>query len=337
MNVSSSGSGTDSNAPPPTVAVVVPCYRETENILDVLGRIGPEVARVVVVDDACPDGTGRSVRERCRDPRVEVVAHDANQGVGGATLTGYRRALAAGADIIVKMDGDGQMDPALIPSLIRPLVEGRADYAKGNRFHHLDGLAAMPRLRLIGNLALSFASKFSSGYWDLFDPTNGFTAIRAQIVRALPLDRISRSYFFESDMLFHLYVLRAAVVDVPMRARYGSERSSLRISRVIGEFAWKHCRNACLRIFYTYYLRDFSIASLELAGAFILLAFGVGFGIWQWSAGVASGVPATAGTVLVAALPMILGFQLLLAFLQFDVDNVPRRPIHPDLPVFPGA
>lgn len=335
INVNASSTDTEpasSQTTRPAVAVVVPCYRESEHVLDVLGRIGPEVGRVIVVDDACPDATGQSVRECCRDPRVEVITHDANQGVGGATLTGYRRALDVGADIIVKLDGDGQMDPALIPSLIRPLVEGRADYAKGNRFHDLDGLAVMPRPRLIGNLALSFASKFSSGYWNLFDPTNGFTAIRTRVARALPLDKISRSYFFESDMLFRLNLLRAVVVDVPMRARYGAERSHLRISRVIGEFAGKHCRNACLRIFYTYYLRDFSIASLELAAAILLLAFGLGFGIWQWSVSIASGVPATAGTVLVAALPVILGFQLLLAFLHFDVNNVPRRPVHPDLP-----
>jgi glycosyltransferase involved in cell wall biosynthesis len=318
-------------APRPAVAVVLPCYREKIHILDVLGRIGPEVARIIVVDDACPDGTGRWVEERCRDPRVEVVRHAANQGVGGAMLTGYRRALEAGADILVKLDGDGQMDPGLIPVLIRPLVEGRADYAKGNRFHTLDGLAAMPKTRLFGNLALSLASKFSSGYWDLFDPTNGFTAIQTKVARVLPSDRISRSYFFESDMLFQLYLLRAVVVDVPMRARYGAERSNLRISRVIGEFAWKHARNAWLRLWYTYYFRDISIASVELAAGAVLLAFGFVFGIWQWNASIVTGVPATAGTVLVAALPVILGCQLLIAFLQFDVGNVPKRPIHPYL------
>ena len=328
---SSSSEPAPSAAPRPAVAVVVPCYRETDQILDVLGRIGPEVARIFVVDDACPDGTGRLVRERCRDPRVEVVAHDVNRGVGGATITGYRRALASGADIVVKLDGDGQMAPELIPALIRPLIEGRADYAKGNRFHSLDGLSAMPRARLIGNLALSFASKLSSGYWNLFDPTNGFTAIRAEVARALPLDKVSSSYFFESDMLFRLYLLRAMIVDVPMRAHYGSERSHLRISRVIGEFAREHCRNAFFRIMYTYFLRDFSVASVELTAGILMLAFGCGFGAWQWIISSASGVPATAGTVLVAALPVILGFQLLLAFLHFDVANVPREPIHPDL------
>ncbi len=329
-NPSSSGAS-PADAARFTVAVVVPCYRETDKILDVLGRIGPDVARVFVVDDACPDGTGRWVRERCRDPRVEVVVHDVNRGVGGATITGYRRALDCGADIIVKLDGDGQMAPELIPALIRPLIAGRADYAKGNRFHDLDGLSPMPPVRLLGNLALSFASKVSSGYWNLFDPTNGFTAIQAKVARALPFDKISPTYFFESDMLFRLYLLRAAVVDVPMRASYGTERSHLRISRVIGEFACKHVRNAFLRILYTYGLRNVSVASVELAAGTMLLVFGCGFGAWHWGVSIASGVPATAGTVFIAALPVILGFQLLLAFLHFDVDNVPSRPIHSEL------
>mgnify|MGYP001574657349 CR=1 FL=1 len=322
---------TPADAAPRSVAVVVPCYRETARILDVLARIGPEVARIVVVDDACPDGTGRWVREHSRDPRVEVLIHDTNQGVGGATMSGYRRALEAGADIIVKLDGDGQMDPELIPALIKPLLAGEADYAKGNRFHDLDGLSAMPPVRLIGNLVLSFASKVSSGYWDLFDPTNGFTAIHAKIVRALPLAKISRSFFFESDMLFRLYLLRAVVTDVPMRARYSGEQSTLRIAQVIGEFALKHHGNAIKRILFTYFLRDFSAASVELVLGLLLLLFGTGFGLWQWNSSIASGVPATAGTVILAALPVILGFQLLLAFLHFDIGNVPRRPIHPGL------
>jgi glycosyltransferase involved in cell wall biosynthesis len=314
-----------------SVAVVVPCFRETARILEVLARIGPEVARIVVVDDACPDGTGRMVRERCRDPRVEVLIHDTNQGVGGATMTGYRRALEDGADIIVKLDGDGQMAPELIPVLIKPLLAGEADYAKGNRFHDLDGLSAMPPTRLAGNLVLSFASKLSSGYWDLFDPTNGFTAIHAKVARVLPLAKISRSFFFESDMLFRLYLLRAVVTDVPMRASYGEEQSTLRIARVIGEFALKHQRNAIKRILYTYFLRDFTAASVELVFGMALLLFGTGYGLWQWNASIATGVPATAGTVILAALPVILGFQLLLAFLNFDIGNVPRRPVHPGL------
>lgn len=313
------------------IAVVVPCYREKSRVLDVLARIGDEVARIYVVDDACPEATGEHVRAECKDPRVQVIRHERNRGVGGATLTGYRRALEDGASVLVKLDGDGQMDPALIPVLVAPLVDGRADYAKGNRFYRLEGLTRMPVARIVGNLALSFLTKLSSGYWNVFDPTNGFTAIHAEVARELPFERLSERYFFESDMLFRLNIMRAVVVDVPMAARYGGEQSKLAIWRVLPEFAFRNGVNTVKRILYSYFLRDFNVASLELLVGAALLAFGVTFGLARWSESIATGVPATAGTVLVAALPVILGAQMVLAFLSFDVQNVPRTPLHPHL------
>lgn len=312
----------------PVIAVVIPCYRVADAVLSVIRKIGPEVARIFVVDDACPEGSGRRVQAECADNRVQVLFHDRNQGVGGATLTGYRQALDAGAEILVKVDGDGQIDPALIPALVAPIARGEADYAKGNRFYDLDGLMQMPKLRLAGNLILSFASKMSSGYWNAFDPTNGFTAIHAKAARALPFDKISQTYFFESDMLFRLYLARAVVADVPMRARYGNEKSSLRIANVVGEFLVKHGINTAKRIFYMYFLRDFTVASVELVLGTALFLFGVVFGAVKWSESIATGVPATAGTVILAALPILVGIQLLLAFLSFDIRNVPQHPLH---------
>lgn len=316
---------------PPVIAVVIPCYREKTHILEVIDGLGAGVSHVVVVDDACPDGTGRFVEDHCHDPRVTVIRHQVNQGVGGATVSGYRRALELGADIVVKMDGDGQMDPGLIPAMVAPVVQGRADYAKGNRFHELEGVAHMPALRVIGNLALSFATKVSSGYWSVFDPTNGFTAIHAKVIRRLPLDKLSRGFFFESDILFRLNVARAVVIDVPMRARYGSETSSLRISRVVWEFPLKHLRNTAKRIVYAYFLRDFNIASIELVLGLLLGSFGVAYGAIRWAQSETTGIPATAGTVVLAALPVILASQMVLAFLDFDTRNVPREPLHPRL------
>lgn len=327
----SDDSQSEGAASAPRVAAIVPCFRETAHILDVLASIGPEVSRIYVVDDACPDGTGRLVRERCRDPRVNVIVHEKNLGVGGATVSGYSRALEDGADVLVKIDGDGQMDPALVPRLIGPVLRGEADYVKGNRFHDPHGLASMPKVRLIGNLMLSFATKLSSGYWDVFDPTNGFTALHAKIAKLLPFDRINPGYFFESDMLFRLYLARAVVVDMPMRARYGSERSELRVGRAACEFAWRNLANLCKRIAYAYFLRDFNVASIELVVGKLLFLFGLVFGAWHWGTSIATGVPATAGTVVLAAVPIILGMQLLLAFLNFDIGNVPRRPLHPRL------
>lgn len=311
----------------PAIAVVIPCYREKDHILGVLKNIGPEVTRIFVVDDLCPDGTGSFVRAHCTDSRVEVIVHERNMGVGGATMTGYRAALDAGADVMVKLDGDGQMDPALIPTIAAPVLDGQADYAKGNRFYDLSDVAQMPKLRVFGNLGLTFACKMSSGYWDIFDPTNGFTALHAKAARRLPFDKIAKGYFFESDMLFRLYLLRAVVVDVPMTALYGDERSHLRVGRILFEFVGRHMVNTAKRIFYSYFLRDFNIASIELVMGTILLLFGTLYGAYRWNESVSTGIPATAGTVILAALPIILASQMLLAFLNFDTRNIPRHPL----------
>jgi glycosyltransferase involved in cell wall biosynthesis len=248
-------------------------------------------------------------------------------GVGGATLTGFRQSLEDGADIAVKLDADGQMDPEFIPALIRPLLAGEADYVKGNRFWDLQSVAQMPRLRLVGNALLSFVTKFSTGYWNVFDPTNGYVAIHRTALRSIPLDKLSHRYFFESDLLFRLYTARAVVCEVAMPARYGSETSGLRPQKVVHEFLFKHLRNLIKRLFYSYFLRDFNIASVELAMSAVLIALGTGFGALMWVRSAYAGRPATAGTVMLAALPVILGFQLLLAFLQFDYQNVPRTPL----------
>jgi len=319
----------------PQVAVVIPSYRVTRHILDVIARIGDECHLVFVVDDACPDGSGEFVTQHCRDPRVRVIRNPVNLGVGGAVMAGYRAALDAGADVLVKIDGDGQMPPELLGRFIRPILEGQADYTKGNRFYDLAMVRSMPAIRLIGNAGLSFMSKASSGYWDLFDPTNGYTAIHARVAAHLPLDRISNRYFFESDLLFRLNTLRAVVVDIPMAARYNDEVSNLKISRILGDFLTGHLRNFGKRLFYNYFLRDMSAASLQLLLGMALVLGGGVYGAVEWLS--QAGAPATAGTVMLAALPIILGLQLLLAFLMWDMQSVPRQALFPRLPNRPDS
>ena len=310
------------------IAVVIPCYRVREHILGVLEGIGAEVAAIYVVDDACPDATGEHVSARCRDPRVRVIRNERNLGVGGATMRGYAAAMDEGMDILVKLDGDAQMDPARIASLVRPLLRGEADYAKGNRFFSLDDVSQMPAARLFGNSMLSLVNKMASGYWDVMDPTNGFTALHASVCRALPLEKIATDYFFESDMLFRLATLRAVVVDVPMPARYGSEKSNLRIGRVAATFPWRYLVRAIKRYFYGYFLRDFNAGTVQFVAGLALMAFGAIFGGIHWHESIASGIPATSGTIMVAALPVLLGGHLLLSALNYDIANVPRRPLH---------
>lgn len=312
----------------PRIAVVIPSYKVTDHIMGVISRIGAEVCRIYVVDDCCPDRSGEFVEINCNDSRVTVVRQDKNQGVGGAVMAGYSRAIADGADIIVKVDGDGQMDPALIPAFVAPILAGEADYTKGNRFFYLEDVRAMPRVRLFGNAVLSFMTKLSSGYWDVLDPTNGYTAIHKEVAQHLPLDKISQRYFFETDMLFRLNTLRAVVVDIPMDAKYGDEVSNLRVSHIIGEFLYKHIRNFCKRVFYNYYLRDMSLASIELPVGLALFLFGVVFGGYQWAQASSLGREASAGTVMLSALPVLIGIQLILAFLGQDISAVPKRPFH---------
>ena len=310
------------------LAVVIPAYKVSEQIMGVIEKIGPIVTQIFVVDDACPEGSGALVSAKCADKRVVVLTHSENQGVGGAVVTGYRAAVEAGADIVVKLDGDGQMDPAKISELIEPIVDGNADYTKGNRFDSLVGLREMPGVRVLGNGALSLMSKISTGYWNITDPTNGFTAIHRDVLKALPLEMLSKRFFFESDMLFRLSILRAVVWDVPMEARYGNEKSNLSILKAIFDFPGKHFVRFHKRLFYNYYLRDMSAASLELPLGAALGWFGFIFGINRFSESIATGVPATAGTVMLSAVPVILGFQLVLAFLSYDIASVPKRIKH---------
>jgi glycosyltransferase involved in cell wall biosynthesis len=318
-------------------AVVIPCYRVRRHIEGVLAGIGPDVDRIFVVDDCCPEGTGRFVEETVKDPRVRVIVHQENRGVGGAMVTGYRAALEDGAEIVVKLDGDGQMDPALIPQFTTPLRQRTADYAKGNRFFHPDYLTRMPGIRVLGNTLLSFANKLISGYWDLMDPANGFTAIHRTALRSVPLDKIDTRYFFESDMLFRLNVARAVVVDTPMRSVYAGEKSNLCVGRVLLVFPWQYLNRFAKRLLFNYFLRDFNLGTLALVFGTLLMAFGTTFGLYHWIGAHFSGTQSTAGTVMVAALPVILGFQLLLFFLQFDILSVPRKPLSADDPQTPSA
>ncbi len=313
------------------IGVVVPCYNVREKILDVLRGIPDVVQRIYVVDDACPQQSGQHVVESTMDARIVVITHASNQGVGGAMVSGYRAALSDGMDIVVKIDGDGQMDPGLLSKFIQPIIEQRADYAKGNRFFELESLRSMPTVRLIGNAVLSFVNKLSCGYWDVMDPTNGYVAIHAKVLKRIPLEKVSKRYFFESDMLFRLATLRAVVLDIPMDAVYGNEKSGLKITPVAFSFPPKYLKRMIKRLFYNYFLRDFNAGSIQFLLGFLLVLFGSYWGISHWLESAASGVAATSGTVMLAALPSLIGAHLLIAAVNFDIANVPRRCLHPML------
>ncbi|EKO3566126.1 glycosyltransferase family 2 protein [Vibrio metschnikovii] len=309
------------------IAVAIPCFNVKKHILSVIEQIGGEVNLIYVVDDCCPEKTGDFVAQQCRDPRVIIIRHTENQGVGGAVISAYRQALIDNIDIVVKIDGDGQMDPSLLPHFIEPIKRGEADYTKGSRFFTLQSLESMPPLRKFGNAILSFVNKVSSGYWTIMDPTNGYTAIHRQALSLLPLEKLSKRYFFESDMLFRLGTLRAVVQDIPMDAIYADEVSNLSIKKVLIDFPPLYIKAFLKRVFYNYFLRDFNGASLKLVIGLLLILTGSFWGGLQWINSILSGHEASTGTVMLAVLPIILGFQMLLSAIDYDMSHSPTRPL----------
>jgi dolichol-phosphate mannosyltransferase len=308
----------------PSVTVVIPAYRVAPFIADVLARIPADVRTIVVVDDASPDNL-QEVLSRLHDPRLVVVRHDTNCGVGGAMKTGFRTALELGADVIVKVDGDGQMDPGLVHFFVEPILSGEADFTKGNRFDDLSVIRRMPLVRRVGNLGLSFLVKLASGYWHLFDPCNGYIAIRSGILRKMNLDRVSDRYFLEISLLCEAYFARAVLVDIPMQPVYAGETSSLSPLSSLLSFAPRLAQRAFYRLFMSYFMRDFNVVSVFLTSGIPLVVFGAIWSAWHWIHTYQTNIPATTGTVMVGMLPIVLGFQLLLEALVLDVGNEPRR------------
>ena len=312
------------------IGVVVPCYRVAPQIEKVLRGIPSWVDSILVVDDRSPDDSAARVRA-LRDPRVTLLEHAENRGVGGAMQTGFAEGLRRGLDVLVKMDGDDQMDPAYLQALVEPLLLNTADVTKCNRYWRLSALSQMPFVRMIGNAGLTFLVKSASGYWNVFDPANGYVAIRTKVLERLALERLPRRYFFESGFLIELGIQRAVVRDVPMTARYGEEHSSLRVSRVLFEFPPKLAWGFLRRLFWRYFVHDFSAVSVFVLTGLPLLLAGLVFGVYEYVTLARQDQFATAGEVMLAAMPIILGVQLLLQAIVLDIAAVPKEPISPPL------
>jgi dolichol-phosphate mannosyltransferase len=306
------------------VTVIIPAYRVKSHILNVVNEIPSFVKHILVIDDGCPDLTGRFLEENCNNQRLQVIYHDRNLGVGAAIKSGYSRGMQLDSDILVKIDGDGQMDSAEIKDLIEPILRGDAGYAKGNRFVSLAYIRQMPKIRILGNIALTFISKASSGYWSLRDPNNGFTAIHINTLKKLNLNAIDNRYFFESDMLFNLYFEGTIIRDIPMHARYSNEKSNLSIVKSFFEFSYKHLRNLFIRLYWKYALQDFGLASFKLFAGITLLVMGTSLGIYHWVHGIVYSQQTNAGTVGIVGILVILGVNSLYLFLDSDVKSDPN-------------
>lgn len=304
------------------IAVIIPAYQASATLGAVIRCIPEFVDDIVVVDDGSSDDTRQAALE-AGEPRLTYLRRDRNGGVGAAMITGFTHALSTQADICVKIDADGQMDPTALPSLLRPIIEQKFDYAKGNRFYDLVHLSQMPPARRLGNVALSFLNKAASGYWNVYDPQNGYLAIRRDMVERLDLGSLDRGFFFENSMLIQLNVLNARVAEVCIPALYGDERSAMSLPRVACVFPRKLFMAWLWRIRLKYFGMDFSPIAMLLVFGTLLLFGGSTYGAYEWIRHMIAGGPTPAGTVMLAALPVLVGIQFLLTALILEIGQTP--------------
>jgi dolichol-phosphate mannosyltransferase len=307
------------------ITVVIPCYNVARHIEDVIKKLPDGVSWIITVNDRSTDDTEKILsRLQQENKKIILIHHEYNQGVGGAMITGFKRSVELNSDITIKIDGDDQMDSSYIPALIKPLIDDKADYTKGNRFRDLKALRQMPVLRRFGNLGLSFCIKAASGYWNIFDPNNGFVAISNEMLKTISIDKLHKRYFFESSMLIELYHADAVIQEIPMKARYGDEVSNLSLTRTLFGFPPKLLKAFIRRILLKYFLYDFNIASLYLLFGIPLFLLGFIYGLVNYIEYGSSHTPAPTGTVVIPTLLIIMGFQLLLSATSYDVSNYPK-------------
>ncbi|MDQ3865838.1 MAG: glycosyltransferase family 2 protein [Actinomycetota bacterium] len=302
-----------------TVAVVVPAYNEEALVGSTLTRVPPFVDRILVVDDGSADDT--AARAEASDPRVDVVRHDRNEGVGAAIVSGYLRAISEEIDVTCVMAADGQMDPDDLATLARAVAAGECDYAKANRLFTGQAWEIIPRSRYVGNAILSFLTKIASGYWHVADSQSGYTAVNLETLRLLDLGRVYRRYGFPNDMLVHLNVFNRRVRDYPSRPIYGvGERSGIKLRHVIPVISWLLVKGFFWRLREKYVIRDFHPLVLFYALGFFLFGVGMVLGVVETALRIA-GNAIPAATIVLVALLVISGLQLLLFAMWFDMES----------------
>jgi len=302
------------------VAVVVPAFDEERLIGTTLAGIPDFVDRIFVVDDASTDGTADKART-VGDARVEVIAHERNEGVGAAILSGYRRALEEGIDVTAVMAGDNQMEAADLEAIVRPVALGEVDYAKANRLFTGRAWELIPRTRYLGNAVLSLLTKIASGYWHVADSQSGYTAIDRKTLELLDLDRIYRRYGFPNDMLVHLNVVNARVRDVPSRPVYGvGESSGIRLRRVVPAISWLLTKAFFWRMREKYVIRDFHPLVFFYVFGILFSLLGLALGVTVTILRIL-GNDLTVATVVLVALLLMMGLLFTLFAMLFDMES----------------
>jgi len=302
------------------IAVVVPAHQEEQLIGATLAGIPAFVDRIYVVDDGSRDATVERAKAT-GDPRVDVVVHDRNRGVGAAIVTGYKRALADGLDVVAVMAGDNQMDPADLEMLVTPVARDEVDYAKANRLFTGQAWELIPRTRYLGNAVLSLLTKIASGYWHVADSQSGYTAVSRTMLAQLDLDRVYTNYGFPNDLLVHLNVWNARVRDFASRPVYGvGERSGIRYRKVVPRISWLLVKGFFWRLREKYVIRDFHPLVFFYALGFLSTLVGLVLGAIEIGYR-AAGYEVSVGTVVLIALLLISGSQFTLFAMWFDMES----------------
>ena len=303
------------------IAVVIPYYNAAKQILQVVDELPDIISTIYVVDDCSPQPLPVALKEY---RNVTLIKNKTNLGVGGATKVGFRKAIKDHVDIVIKVDADNQMDTSYISALVEPLITGKAEYAKGNRFRDFNALHKMPFDRKIGNLVLSFLVKGATGYWNNFDPTNGFFAIEVKTLKDLNFKNISDRYYFETSLIAELYFQNARISDISMPAIYDDEISSMSVWKMPFVFFPRLFKTFMKRIIKTYFIYDFNMSSVYILLGLPLFLFGFIYGLYTWSFYSSQDIFAPTGTIMLVTLTIILGFQLLLQAIHYDIIKAPK-------------
>lgn len=304
-----------------SIAVIIPCYKVEKQIQRVIAEIPNYVTSIILIDDASPDKTGDILEQLATtNPKIKVIHHEKNQGVGESMITGFKEALQQNSEVIIKIDGDGQMDIAYFSSMLYSIFRERYNFAKGNRFFDRKMLRKMPVMRRIGNIGMGFLIKMASGYWHVFDPTNGFFCIHSSVLKRIDLNRLSKRFFFESSLLIELYYTGAKIKDIAMPAIYAAEKSNLSIWKTLFTFPPKLFKAFLRRIWLRYFIYDFNIGSLYIFFGIPIFLFGLVFGIIKWVRYASLQIATPTGTIMIAVISVVLGFQMILAAIQYDIS-----------------
>lgn len=306
------------------IAAVIPAYNEEKNIATVINSIPQFVDYVIVINDKSTDGTAEIIKLLHDGTRVFALHNSTNLGVGGTRVAGFTHVLTqTDADIIVNIDGDGQMDLTYLPTLLDPIINGY-DFSKGNRFYTTTSFTGMPSYRIAGNIMLTFLNKISTGYWSVFDPQNGYTAIKTTTLKKIDLTRLSLGYSFENDFIGNLSLINATIKDVDIPAIYGNETSSINLKTVIPEIITTLTKILIKRFWYKYILRSFSPIAIFVIVGIPLLLFSLIFGTYIVLNAIGPNEVSAANAAL-TSLTFSTGFMTLLAALVLDILNEPKK------------